>query len=439
MAGPMSSGRTTPPGASAGGRAVADSGDRAVAALAEALPPEGLYIHFPFCISLCPYCDFVVVAGAQARGPRNRVTALLEGIHAELQLRATAVVESFGARRPPLVSVYIGGGTPSLMDAPQLGRLLATVDDALGIAPETEITLEANPGADEVGDLAGFRAAGVNRLSLGAQSMQAAELRRLGRRHRPDDVVTAVEGARAADFDSVSLDLLTDIPGQTLESWRATLEATLALEPDHLSVYTLTLDDPDAEGLTGPEGDHLPLSRGARAWRDRALGEQSEERAAEMELLTDELAAAAGLRRYEIANLARPGRESRHNLLYWRRRPYLALGPGAHASDGARRRTWNAARLDGYLAALEGGRMPPGGAEEVDEATALAERAILGLRTREGIEAALAGSPGLNEGLTWARARGLAEDAAGRTRLTQQGRLLANEVFTRLLPDADGG
>jgi oxygen-independent coproporphyrinogen-3 oxidase len=402
------------------------------------LPPEGLYVHVPFCISLCPYCDFVVVAGAAARGPQNRIEALLAALARELDLRADALERVAFADRPPLVSVYVGGGTPSLLSARQVGELLAHVDRRLGIAPGAEVTLEANPGADEIGDLAGFRAAGVDRLSIGAQTMDDAELRRLGRRHRAVDVGRAVDAARAAGIESVSLDLLTDIPGQSLGSWRSTLMAALDLAPDHLSVYTLTLDDPDAEGLTGPEGDHLPVSRGARAWRRRAAVEQSEERAAEMELLTDELATAAGVRRYEIANLARPGYESRHNLLYWRRRPYLALGPGAHASDGQLRRTWNAARLDGYIAALEAGRLPPGGAEEVDAATALAERAILGLRLREGIAAALASDPAVAPALAWARDRGLAEDEAGRTRLTQAGRLLANEVFERLLPDGPG-
>ena len=208
----------------------------------------------------------------------------------------------------------------------------------------------------------------------------------------------------------------------------------LALEPDHLSVYTLTLDDPDAEGLTGLDGDHLPVSRGARAWRERAAAQQSDERAAEMELLTDELAEAAGLQRYEIANLARPGHESRHNLLYWRRRPYLALGPGAHASDGALRRTWNAARLDRYIGALDAGRLPPEGFEEVDAATVIAERAILGLRLRDGITAELAAEPALEPGLAWACAHGLVEETGGRIRLTRSGRLLADEVFTRLLP-----
>ena len=405
----------------------------------EPLPPEGLYVHFPFCVSLCPYCDFVVVAGATARGPQNRVEALLAAVHRELELRADALDERFGTGRAPLTSVYLGGGTPSLMSAQQVDALLTAVDVRLGIAPGAEVTLEANPGADEIGDPAGVRAAGVNRLSIGAQSMSDAELARLGRRHRAADVVTAVGRAREAGIGAVSLDLLTDVPGQSLDSWRATLRAALDLAPEHLSAYTLTLDDPDAEGLTSSEGDHLPLSRGARAWRERAGHEQSDERAADMELITDELAAAAGLRRYEVANLARPGEESRHNLLYWRRRPYLALGPGAHASDGALRRTWNAARLDGYIDALDDGGLPPGGAEEIDAATALAERAILGLRLSEGIDPELADDPALAPTLDWARSRGLAEDVAGRTRLTQQGRLLANEVFSRLLPDEPPG
>ena len=422
----MSSGHTTRAGASRRASPIFTT---------HASPPEGLYVHFPFCVSLCPYCDFVVVAGSAARGPRNRVGALLRAIHSELELRAHAVEASYGSDRAPLRSVYLGGGTPSLMEVGQVEALLAEVDTRLGIATDAEVTLEANPGSDETGDLAGFRAAGVTRLSLGAQSMADAELQRLGRRHRATDVGVAVRAARAAGIDAISLDLLTDIPGQSLDSWRSTLHEALALEPDHLSAYTLTLDDPDAEGLTGADGDHLPVSRGARAWRARAEPEQSQERAAEMEAITDEMAAAAGLVRYEIANLARPGQESQHNLLYWRRRPYLALGPGAHASDGALRRTWNAARLDRYIDALDAGDLPPGGAEEVDQATAMAEAAILGLRLQEGIEAGLANRPQLLPALDWARAQGLAQDDGDRTRLTAAGRLLANEVFARLLPD----
>jgi oxygen-independent coproporphyrinogen-3 oxidase len=394
-------------------------------------PPEGLYVHFPFCLSICPYCDFVVVAGSAARGPRNRIDELLEAELSELELRVGAL----GVPPVPLSSVYLGGGTPSLMRPAQVARLLSRVRALFGLASGAEVTLEGNPGRGEIGDLAGFRAAGVTRLSIGAQSLDAAELRRLGRRHSPADVAAAVRAARAAGFASLSLDLLTDVPRQTVESWRRTLTEALAFDPDHLSVYTLSLDDPDAEGLTGPTGDHLPLRRGARAWRARARPAQSEERAAAMESLTDELASAAGLLRYEIANLARPGFESRHNLLYWQRRPYLAIGPGAHAFDGARQRRWNAASLAGYIAALSAGKLPPGGMDALDAATALSETAILGLRLTSGIEATLAARAELAPGLDWARTAGLIEDVDGRCRLTAEGRLLANEVFIRLLPE----
>jgi oxygen-independent coproporphyrinogen-3 oxidase len=401
----------------------------------EPSPPEGLYVHFPFCVSICPYCDFVVVAASAARGPRSGVDALLEAQLQELELRARE--PSGRAQREPSVplrSVYLGGGTPSLMTAAHVARLLVRIRELFGIAADAEVTLEANPGREEIGDLTGFRDAGIHRLSIGAQSLDSGELRRLGRRHSPHDVAAAIGAARDAGFTSVSLDLLTDIPGQTLDSWRRTLLGALDLAPDHLSVYSLTLDDPDADGLTGVLGDHLPTSRGARTWRTRAEREQSEDRAAAMELLTDELAGAAGLRRYEIANLARPGFESRHNLLYWRRRPYLGIGPGAHSFDGARRRRWNAASLRAYTEALAAGRLPPGGTDELDDATALAEGAILGLRLMEGISETLAARPELAAGLTWARGVGLVEEVDERTRLTVDGRLLANEVFVRLLP-----
>ena len=251
--------------------------------------PEGLYVHVPFCVSVCPYCDFVVYGGADARGPRNRVAELVEALHAELDLRAT--------RRPsaPLASVYLGGGTPSLLAPTEIAGLLEHVDRSLGIGAATEVTIEVNPGRDDRGDLAGFRAAGVTRASIGAQSLDDRLLRRLGRRHAAADVGDALREARASGIASVGLDLLTDVPGQSVDDWRRTLEDALALGPDHLSVYGLTLDDPDAEGLTGPTGDHLPVRRGASAWRERARREQSVDQAAEMDALTDELVAGAGL------------------------------------------------------------------------------------------------------------------------------------------------
>ena len=404
-----------------------------------ALPPVALYVHVPFCVSICPYCDFVVYAGRATRGPAARVDAFVAALHAELDLRADALDARFGRERRPLDSVYLGGGTPSLLPARDVAALLDHVERRLGVAAEAEITLEANPGPDELGDLAGFRAAGVTRLSVGAQSLHDTELRSLGRRHRPADVAAAVAGARQAGLANVSLDLLYDVPGQTLGTWQSTLEAAVALAPDHVSTYALTLDDPDAEGLTGPTGDHLPLRRGARAWRLRARAGQDEDRAADMDATADAILTAAGLRRYEIANHARPGRESGHNLGYWHRLPYEALGPGAHAFDGDRERRWNSARLDAYVVALvpTGSgtpSLPPGGAERMTAATARSESVILALRLREGVAADVAGDPAFAPAFAWALESGLADRSNGRVRLTQRGRMLSNEVFARLLP-----
>ena len=218
--------------------------------------------------------------------------------------------------------------------------------------------------------------------------MDGAELRRLGRRHSPEDVAAAVAEARAAGIDSVNLDLLYDVPGQSLEKWETTLREALRLAPDHLSLYALTLDDPDAEGLTGGAGDHLPTPPGARRWRERARVEQDDDRAADQYGLASELLSADGWRGYEISNWSRPGHESRHNLVYWERRPYEAVGPGAHAFDGATRR-WNAAAMEPYMASLlppsGPASLPPGGEEQLTAETAAAERVILALRVGSGV------------------------------------------------------
>jgi oxygen-independent coproporphyrinogen III oxidase len=284
-----------------------------------------------------------------------------------------------------------------------------------------------------------LRAAGVTRLSIGAQSLHDAELRRLGRRHRAADVRATIEAGRAAGFSSVSMDLLYDVPDSAVEDFAASLEAALALEPDHLSLYALTLDDPVAEGLTEPIGDHLPMTSGARRWRERARAVQDEERAAAMYELATERLGAAGFRGYEISNWARPGHESRHNLAYWRREPHEAVGPGAHAFDGWERR-WNAARLGPYLEALaplDGAptHLPPGGAETIDVAAAAAEAAILSLRLDTGVAATEITAGRFSPQLRWALANGLVEGtkATNRIALTTRGRLLSNELFARLV------
>ncbi|HYO44520.1 MAG TPA: coproporphyrinogen-III oxidase family protein [Candidatus Limnocylindrales bacterium] len=404
-------------------------------------PPVALYVHVPFCISLCPYCDFVVYAGAAARGAAARVEAFTNALMTELALRADAADAAFGRTREPLRTVYLGGGTPTLLPSGSIAAILGLVRDRFGIAEGAEVTIESNPGPDERGVAAELVAAGINRLSLGAQAMDAGLLKRLGRRHRPADVGAAVREARAAGIASVSVDLLYDVPGQSVEDWARTLDAALGFGVDHISAYALTLDDPDEEGLTGPTGDHLPTTAGARRWRALAVGEQDDDRAAAQYRLAVTRLAAAGFRGYEISNWGRPGHEGRHNLVYWRREPYEAVGPGAHAFDGAARR-WNAARLDGYLAALSPADgyapvPPPGGAELVDEAGARAESVILGLRLDDGLALEEAEAGPLGPHLAWALDTGLTEvvDLRGgeRVRLTTRGRLLSNELFARVL------
>ncbi len=395
--------------------------------------PVALYVHFPFCLSVCPYCDFVVYAGRSASGPDSRIEPFIDALVAEIRIRAVPA---------PLGSVYLGGGTPSLMSPAQVARLLVTIDRGFGIAAGAEVTIEANPGAGERGDLAAFRAAGVNRVSIGAQSLDPAELRRLGRRHSMADIADTVTAARAAGFGSISLDVLYDVPGQTPESWRRTLGGALALEPEHVSAYALALEDPSAEGLVGPTGDHLAVRPGARRWRERARAEQDEARAAECYEMADDMLAAAGFAWYEVSNWARPGRASRHNLAYWLGDAWEAVGPGAHAYNGARTRRWNAARLDAYLAALSSTdgsdeRLPPGGSETTDEATAAAELAILRLRTSLGLPVVFASRSQFGAALAWARANDLTEPSGtGTLRLTRRGRLLSNELFARLLPES---
>jgi coproporphyrinogen III oxidase-like Fe-S oxidoreductase len=379
----------------------------------------------------------VVYAGAASRGPASRIAAFLEAVTTELHLRADGLDARFGSR-PPLGSLYLGGGTPSLLPGAAVAELVALVRDRFGLAAGAEVSLEANPGTEDRGDVAAFAAAGVTRISFGVQSLAADELQRLGRRHRPEEVADAVDAARAAGIRSVNLDLLYDIPDSSLDTWASTLDAALALRPDHLSLYALALDDPDAEGLTGPGGDHLAVRPGARRWRARARKGQDEDRAAAQYRHAVDRLAGEGWHGYEISNWARPGHESRHNLAYWKRRPCEALGPGAHAFDGATRR-WNAASLDGYLTSLapptgEPPCLPPGGAETLDAATAHTERVILGLRLDRGLPLGAAAVPPLADAFDWAITSELLDVTLDdRIVLTTRGRLLSNELFSRLV------
>jgi len=389
---------------------------------------------------LCPYCEFVVFTGSAARGPRSGVGAFLAAARVELGLRADDLDARFGPPgspgRLPLSSLYFGGGTPSLLPAEEIAGLIDIVRGRFGLASDAEITVEANPGPADRGNARAFVQAGITRMSIGAQSFQQAELRVLGRRHRPGDVAETVAEARSAGIASLSLDLLYDVPGQTADSWADSLRQALAAAPDHLSLYALALGDPDREGLTGPLGDHLPTRRGAARWRSQARALQDEDRAAAMYEHASERLAAAGWRGYEISNWAQPGHKCRHNLAYWRREPVVAVGPGAHSFDGISRH-WNAASLGPYLAALlpPSGRpasLPPGGIEVVDTETAEAERVMLALRTDAGLPAADLDHLPLSRVAAWGTDLDLLWVAGERVALTTRGRLLADSLFERL-------
>jgi oxygen-independent coproporphyrinogen-3 oxidase len=331
----------------------------------------GVYVHVPFCERVCPYCDFAVVATRRlaAADEERYVASLL----AELAARAPRFAGL------ALDTVYLGGGTPALLRPESVARLVAALRGAFGGAPR-EVTLEANPSTLERGRLPGFRAAGVDRLSLGVQSFDDATLRRLGRAHRAEEVHRTLAAARAAGFANLSLDLILGAPGQTAAGAAGDLGAALDFGPEHLSAYALTLEP----------GTPFHAAAGSRRLAvpdDDAVAEMLEGAHARLE--------AAGLLRYEVSSWARPGRESLHNQRYWRRAPVLGLGVGAHSTEPASAgepfgaRAANERGLAPWLARVEaGGGAAPPQREALDAATARAEAAFLALRTRAGLDAA---------------------------------------------------
>lgn len=267
------------------------------------MEPLALYIHWPFCLAKCPYCDFN--SHVRARIPQRRFRDALRG---ELRWEA----ERLGRR--PLASIFFGGGTPSLMEPDIVAALIGDARQAFDPLPDLEITLEANPTSVEAGRLAEFRAAGVNRASLGVQSLQDAALKLLGREHSAAQAAAALEIARGI-FPRISFDLIYARPGQALPDWRAELQQALGMAADHLSLYQLTIE---------------PGTRFEALHRQGALVLPDEEEAAALYRATGEEAGRFGLQPYEVSNYALPGAESRHNLAYWRYRDYAGIGPGAH-------------------------------------------------------------------------------------------------------------
>jgi oxygen-independent coproporphyrinogen-3 oxidase len=320
----------------------------------------------------------------------------------------------------PAVSLFFGGGTPSLLPPEAIGAVIETARRGLGLREDAEVTLEANPEGLDAGRLRAFRAAGVTRLSLGVQSLDDAVLRRLGRTHTADDARAAYRAARGAGFDDVSVDLLLGCSGQDLRAFTRTLDEALAWAPDHVSAYALTLEPRTPFGRRPPAG--LP-DEDVQVAQYEALVERAER---------------AGLPRYEISNFARPGRRSRHNLGYWRREDYLGLGPGAHGALGALRYATGRSEPR-WRAAILSGRWGIETWEHLTERQVGAERLVLGLRLAEGVPVEwlvrhLADAPGgAAQALFRYEAAGVLERRDGRLALTDRGVLISDAVFAELV------
>lgn len=364
--------------------------------------PLGLYIHIPFCRSKCAYCDFYSLAQGE-----DRMDAYVSALRSSLRAAAPR------AARHTVDTVYFGGGTPSLLGAPRLSALLQTAADCFSLAPDAEITFEANPeSARDVNALRALRGAGFNRVSLGMQSADDAELRAIGRVHTARDTEAAVRAARRAGFDNLSLDLIYGLPGQTFDRWRESLAAAVALAPEHLSCYALKIEP----------GTPLCARGDAAALPD-------DDAQADMYLRAAETLASHGYEQYEISNFARPGRASRHNLKYWTLSEYLGFGPSAHSDFGGRR--FAVARdLGAFLA----GNTSYSEDAAIDARERAAERVMLCLRTARGVAADEFDLPfdGAEAVLRECASHGLALRHDGRWRLTARGFLVSNAIILRV-------
>lgn len=370
-----------------------------------------VYVHWPYCTAICPYCDFNVY---RARGADS--APLLEAILADL----AGWRQLAGARQ--ISSIFFGGGTPSLMAPSEVGAVIDAVDRLFGLETGAEISLEANPSDSEAARFAGLRDSGVERLSLGIQALDDASLKALGRFHSADEAVRAARLARSL-FPRLSVDLIYARHRQGRADWRRELASALALEPDHVSPYQLTIEHGTAYERAVRRGVIVPA--------DDDLG-------ADLYLITQELLEAAGFEAYEVSNHARgAAARSRHNIAYWTSQDWVGVGPGAHGRLGfgaGRLATTAALRPADYIATVA--RTGTGTAERevLDEAAARDEYWLMGLRIADGVDPALApGQPLAPDALASARTAGLVWTTPARIGLTPAGRLLANRVIADLL------
>jgi oxygen-independent coproporphyrinogen-3 oxidase len=357
----------------------------------------GVYVHIPFCAARCDYCDFATWTDRE-----HLIDDYVAACRTDLDRRvATGEV-------PLATSVFFGGGTPSLLDAPDLLSILERIPRD----NDAEVTVECNPDSVDDAKLGSYRAGGVTRLSFGVQSMAPHVLAALGRTHDPANVARAVAGGKAAGFETFNLDLIYGTPGESVDDWRTTLEEALTLEPPHVSAYALTVEPATALGRAVAAGAAAPVD---------------DDQAAKYEF-ADELLRAAGLAWYEVSNWARAGHECRHNLATWRGGDYLAIGCAAHGHR-AGHRWWNVRTPERYVERVAAGEDPTGGAEQLDASARAEELLVLALRTRAGAVV----PSGAERTARNLAAAGLLEAHGDRVVLTRRGRLLASDVTARLL------
>ena len=396
------------------------------------LPPGlGLYIHVPFCRTKCPYCDFNTYQGIE-----GQMGGYLEAVTAELRLWGRAL------DRPAARTVFFGGGTPSYLPEGYIANILEAATDAFAIHAGAEITIEANPGDLNAAACRGLLRQGVNRLSIGVQSLDNGLLRLLGRRHTAAEAADAFRAARSAGFNNINLDLMYGLPHQTLSQWQDTISGLTALSPEHISLYALTLE----------EGTPM------RRWADQGkIPQPDPDLAADMYDLARQVLAGASYHHYEISNWARPGRESRHNIIYWRNEPYLGAGPGAHSRIG-RYRFWTVLSPGEYASrAKQWAQSDAGpwvclgerelrqartvdGWEHIAPDTAAAETMFLGLRLLDGLSlpqaSAIVGqdlAARYHAEIKELLDLGLLQRNGDIIRLPESAYLIANQVFTRFL------
>ncbi|MCE9669250.1 radical SAM family heme chaperone HemW [Myxococcus stipitatus] len=383
----------------------------------------GLYLHFPYCLAKCPYCDFAVAVARQV--PEERYAS---AVLAELDARLAALPS---LRTRPLESIFLGGGTPSLWHPRHVARVLEGIASRMAVSPGAEVSLEANPERADAERFEGYRAAGVNRLSLGVQSFQARTLKALGRAHDAAQVELAVSLARRADFPVVAMDFIYGVHGQQLAEVEDDARRAVALAPEHLSTYALTVER-DVLAVDTPLSKQL--QRGE-------LELPPDDTVVDMARVVRQVYGAAGLRRYEVSNHARAGYSSRHNALYWTGGEYLALGVGATGMllGPAPFRYVNLRSPEKYLREVEAGRLPEEGREALGPEELFAERLAMGLRLVSGVDweevCRRHGQPVEPRRAEVARLveHGFATLADGRLALTEKGADVHSAICARLL------